>query len=48
MDVLRISSGQLHEHWNVVDMHGLLAQLAAPPSDPAAVPARPAGERAPA
>lgn len=28
-DIVRIADGQIHEHWNVVDVAGLFAQLAA-------------------
>jgi predicted ester cyclase len=31
MDVLRLQDGRLIEHWAVVDVFGLLAQLGAPP-----------------
>ena len=27
IDILRVEDGRLMEHWNVVDMHGLLQQL---------------------
>jgi steroid delta-isomerase-like uncharacterized protein len=36
IDILRITNGQLAEHWTVVDMLGLMQQLGAlPPREPA-------------